>query len=106
VDVKGTMTITTKDSTKHEFQLAQGVWATGKSNLIGPYMLRAARVDLAKKAPFDYAGSYRWIDAETLEITLLYFESPHHWTFTLKGNQVSVVNSFEPQNEIKIPERK
>jgi CubicO group peptidase (beta-lactamase class C family) len=106
VDVKGTMTITTKDSTKHEFQLAQGVWATGKSNLIGPYMLRAARVDLAKKAPFDYAGSYRWIDAETLEITLLYFESPHHWTFTLKGNQVSVVNSFEPLNEIKIPERK
>ncbi|MEY4524859.1 MAG: 6-aminohexanoate-oligomer exohydrolase [Bacteroidota bacterium] len=106
VDAKGMMTITTKDSTKHEFQLAQGAWATGKSNLIGPYMLRAARVDLAKKAPFDYAGSYRWIDAETLEITLLYFESPHHWTFTLKGNQVSVVNSFEPQNEIKIPERK
>jgi CubicO group peptidase (beta-lactamase class C family) len=106
VDAKGIMTITTKDSTKHEFQLAQGAWATGKSNLIGPYMLRAARVDLAKKAPFDYAGSYRWIDAETLEITLLYFESPHHWTFTLKGNQVSVVNSFEPQNEIKIPERK
>ncbi len=106
VEAKGTMTITTKDSTKHEFQLAQGTWATGKSNLVGPYMLRAARVDLAKKAPFDYAGSYRWIDAETLEITLLYFESPHHWTFTLKGNQVSVVNSFEPQNEIKIPERK
>jgi CubicO group peptidase (beta-lactamase class C family) len=106
VDTKGTMTITTKDSTKHEFQLAQGVWATGKTNLIGPYMLRAARVDLAKKAPFDYAGSYRWVDAETLEITLLYFESPHHWTFTLKGNQVSVVNSFEPQNEIKFPERK
>ena len=106
LDARGTLTVTSKDSSKHEFHIAQGTWATGKSNLIGPYMLRAARVDLAKKAPFDYAGSYRWIDAETLEITLLYFESPHHWTFTLKGNQVSVVNSFEPQNEIKIPERK
>jgi hypothetical protein len=69
-------------------------------------MLRAARVDLAKKAPFDYAGSYRILDDQSVEITLRYFESPHHWTFTLKGNQVSVVNSFEPQNEIKIPERK
>lgn len=106
VNSKGTFTITTKDSTQHEFKLAQGAWATGKSNLVGPYMLRAARVDLAKKAPFDYAGSYRWIDAETLEITLLYFESPHHWTITLKGDQVSVINSFEPQNEIKIPQRK
>lgn len=106
VDSKGTLTITTKDSTQHEFKLAQGSWATGKSNLVGPYMLRAARVDLAKKAPFDYAGSYRWNDAETLEITLLYYESPHHWTITLKGEQVSVVNSFEPQNEIKIPQRK
>jgi CubicO group peptidase (beta-lactamase class C family) len=106
VDSKGKLTITTKDSTQHEFNLAQGSWATGKSNLVGPYMLRAARVDLAKKAPFDYAGSYRWVDAETLEITLLYFESPHHWTFTLKGDQVSVVNSFEPKTEIKIPQRK
>jgi CubicO group peptidase (beta-lactamase class C family) len=106
VDSKGTVTITTKDSTQHEFKLAQGTWATGKSNLVGPYMLRAARVDLAKKAPFDYAGSYRWVDAETLEITLLYFESPHHWTFTFKGDQVSVINSFEPKTEIKIPQRK
>ncbi len=106
VDSKGTLTITTKDSAQHEFNLAQGSWATGKSNLVGPYMLRAARVNLAKKAPFDYAGSYRWVDAETLEITLLYFESPHHWTFTLKGDQVSVVNSYEPKTEIKFPQRK
>jgi hypothetical protein len=106
IQPNGKMIITTKDSTQHEFKLAQGSWATGKSNLVGPYMLRAARVDLAKKAPFDYAGSYRWVDAETLEITLLYFESPHHWTFTLKGDQVSVVNSYEPKTEIKIPQRK
>jgi hypothetical protein len=69
-------------------------------------MLRAAKVDLAQKAPFDYAGSYRWLNAETLEITLLYFEIPHHWTFTLKGDQISVVNSFEPKTEIKLPQRK
>jgi hypothetical protein len=106
VNSKGTMTIISKDSVQHKFQLAQGKWMKGKSNLVGPYMLRAAKVDLAQKAPFDYAGSYRWLNAETLEITLLYFEIPHHWTFTLKGDQISVVNSFEPKTEIKLPQRK
>jgi hypothetical protein len=63
-------------------------------------MLRAARVDLAKKAPFDYAGSFRILDDQSVEITLRYFESPHRWTFTWKPEVVEVVNSFEPGTKI------
>ena len=96
------LTITTKDSTKHTFKLGFRTWGIGKSNLIGPYMLRAARVDLAKKAPFDYAGSYRILDDQSVEITLRYFESPHHWTFTWKPDVVEVINSFEPTVSIKL----
>jgi hypothetical protein len=59
-------------------------------------------VDLAKKAPFDYAGSYRILDDQSVEITLRYFESPHHWTFTWKPDVIEVVNSFEPQTKIAI----
>lgn len=94
--------ITTKDSTQHTFKLGFRTWGIGKSQLVGPYMLRAARVDLAKKAPFDYAGSYRQLDDQSLEITLRYFESPHRWTFTWKPEVVEVVNSFEPQTKIAI----
>ncbi len=65
-------------------------------------MLRAARVDLAKKAPFDYAGSYRILDDESIEITLRYFESPHHWTMIWKSNGLEVVNSYEPNTKIEV----
>jgi CubicO group peptidase (beta-lactamase class C family) len=94
--------ITTKDSTQHTFKLGFRTWGIGKSKLVGPYMLRAARVDLAKKAPFDYAGSYRIMDDESIEITLRYFESPHRWTFTWKPEVVEVVNSFEPGTKIEV----
>ncbi len=94
--------ITTKDSTQHSFKLGFRTWGMGKTNLIGPYMLRAARVDLAKKAPFDYAGSYRILDDQSIEITLRYFESPHRWTFTWKPEVVEVVNSFEPNTKIEL----
>ena len=94
--------ITTKDSTQHTFKLGFRTWGVGKSNLVGPYMLRAARVDLAKKAPFDYAGSYRILDDQSIEITLRYFESPHRWTFIWKPEVVEVVNSFEPGTKIEL----
>ncbi len=97
-----TLTITTKDSTQHTFNLGFRTWGIGKSNLVGPYMLRAARVDLAKKAPFDYAGSYRILDDEAIEITLRYFESPHHWTMIWKSNGLEVVNSYEPNTKIEV----
>ncbi len=97
-----TLTITTKDSTQHAFKLGFRTWGIGKSNLVGPYMLRAARVDLAKKAPFDYAGSYRILDDESIEITLRYFESPHHWTIIWKANGLELINSYEPKVSIKL----
>jgi hypothetical protein len=97
--------ITTKDSTKHTFKLGFRTWGIGKSNLVGPYMLRAARVDLAKKAPFDYAGSFRILEDQSVEITLRYFESPHHWTMVWKPDVVEVVNSFEPNTKIGINKR-
>jgi CubicO group peptidase (beta-lactamase class C family) len=96
------LTITTKDSTQHTFKLGFRTWGIGKSNLVGPYMLRAARVDLAKKAPFDYAGSYRILDDESIEITLRYFESPHHWTIIWKANGLELINSYEPKVSIKL----
>lgn len=100
------LTITTKDSSQHTFKLGFRTWGIGKSNLLGPYMLRAARVDLAKKAPFDYAGSYRILDDQSIEITLRYFESPHHWTMIWKANGLEVVNSFEPDTKIEVRGKK
>ena len=97
-----TLTISTKDSSNHTFKLGYRKWGIGKSNLVGPYMLRAARVDLAKKAPFDYAGSYRILDDQSIEITLRYFESPHHWTMIWKANGLEVINSYEPNTKIEV----
>jgi len=94
--------ISTKDSTQHTFKLGFRTWGIGKTNLLGPYSLRAARVDLAQKAPFDYAGSYRILDDESIEITLRYFESPHHWTMIWKAGVVEVINSFEPKTKIAL----
>ncbi|MFZ9662114.1 MAG: hypothetical protein ACO29O_09575, partial [Chitinophagaceae bacterium] len=98
--------ISTIDGKKHLFNLSQHQWNFGESELVGPYLLRAAKVNFEKIIPFKTASSFRWLNEKTLEMTIRYIESPHHWTFTLKNEGSSIVmkviNSYEPKIEKEI----
>lgn len=78
------------DSAKHD--LAFGAdWQAGTTTMHGPYLVAGARNSLNGLPPFQVAGRYRWIDANTLELVLRYIESPHTQTivFHFNGNKVT-----------------
>jgi len=74
-------------------------WARAETPRLGPDLLTGAQSHDAGFPPFQTAGSYHWIDDNTLELTLRYLESPHTERFTchFDGNNIKVedANSFE-----------
>lgn len=98
--------LTDNKQQKHLIPAGHGAWAMTETEMPGPYLLRAAKANLEGQSPFKVATSYRWINQNTLEITLRFFESPHHWVWTchIENNQfkMEVKNSFDRLNTIKV----
>ena len=46
--------------------------------------------------PFETAGSYHWIDENTLQLVLRYIESPHSETMTchFDGDNIKIESSY------------
>jgi len=87
----------------HEFLLGSGEWILGTTKRKGPNLFHFAQNQLEGLSPFKVAGSYAWKDAQTLEIKLKYYESPHTETIliTFRGDQAEIVfkNSFENRED-------
>lgn len=100
------MMVTMADGKQHIFKMMQGEWESGETELLGPYLLRGAKVSFDKIAPFKTESAYRWIDDHTIEMTIRYIESPHHWTMILKRDgsslNMKVINSYDPKVEKEI----
>jgi CubicO group peptidase (beta-lactamase class C family)/predicted glycoside hydrolase/deacetylase ChbG (UPF0249 family) len=65
------------DSVSYPLQFGQGKWIPSETTKYGPYLVATARANRKGLPPFRVAGSYRWPDEKTLELTLRYIESPH-----------------------------
>jgi hypothetical protein len=76
-----------------------GTWLTGTTTLPGPYLVAFEKGFYKGMPPLQVAGSYRWTDEHTLELTLRYIESPHteKLVCSFNGNNISadIFNSFE-----------
>lgn len=98
--------IGTKDQKTHSIPLGLQQWKLSENQLIGPYSLRSVPAHLETFAPFKVAGNYVWKDENTIEMTLRYIESPHHWkmTYRVQGDALNlqVVNSYAPKTLINI----
>jgi len=83
------------DTALYTFSFGDGKWAYGQTKRHGPNLLGPAK----GLPPFKVAGSYRWEDEHTLELTLRYIESPHTETITCHFDEgqiaVDVKNSFD-----------
>jgi len=83
---------------RHRFLFGSGKWVLGETDKKGPYLVAGAKGYLGGLAPFKVAGSYRWIDENTLELQLRYIESPHTEiitvTFDAGGAMMEIGNSF------------
>ena len=104
------LVIDDKAKKTYEIPLGFQTWALGETTLVGPYLLRPAPINFGLLGAFKTAGSCRWLDEETLEITIRYIESPHHWTMQLKKEEgllkMKLINSYAPDTVMEIKEKK
>jgi hypothetical protein len=98
--------IGTKDQKIHQIPLGLNGWKLSENTLIGPYSLRSVPAHLETFAPFKVAGEYIWKDENTIEMTIRYIESPHHWkiTYQVQGDKLKLtaINSYAPKTKIDI----
>ena len=78
------------------FSFGDGQWTRGTTSRPGPTLTSRAVNDQAGLAPFQVAGSYHWVDENTLELVLRYIESPHKETMVchFDGDNVRVEDSY------------
>jgi CubicO group peptidase (beta-lactamase class C family) len=93
--------IGTKDQKTHLIPLGLNEWQLSENRMIGPYSLRSVPAHLDTFAPFKVAGNYVWNNENTIEMTIRYIESPHHWKiiYQVQGDQLKLqaINSYAPK---------
>ena len=98
-----TVTIkTNKDS--YVLNFGSGKWVEGKTTMLGPSLVEAAKNHFVGLPPSQVAGSYSWKNAGVLEMHLRYIDSPHTEiiTFYLGDKNVTV----DIQDSFKTPDKK
>ncbi|MBK9390982.1 MAG: serine hydrolase [Bacteroidetes bacterium] len=95
-----------KASTDYVLNFTAGKWHYDITELPGPNLVPNSNIDILR--PFKVAGSYTWLDNNSIELTLRYIESPHTETITciFLNNKVGVSfkNIFTREDDIKLIE--
>jgi CubicO group peptidase (beta-lactamase class C family) len=96
----GVWQVTLKDDKgSYPLPFGGGKWARGETPRSGPSLLTGAQSHDVGLPPFQTAGSYHWIDDNTLELVLRYIESPHTERLVCHFDGINIriedANSFE-----------
>lgn len=87
-----------QDSNTYKIDFGNGQWIPGKTDWLGPSLLNGAKEDFSLLQPSKIDGSYTFTDPNTLQLKLLYIESPHTRIISLhvdgKKMNATVENSF------------
>ena len=81
-----------------------GQWIQGKTTMLGPSLVAAAKGHFEGLPPSQIAGSYRWKGPATLQMQLRYIDSPHTeiMTFYFDGNKLTL----DMLDSFKTPDKK
>lgn len=94
------------DSITHTISFGSGQWLMGTTTRKGPYLVASAKHNRTGLPPFRIAGSYSFPNANTLELKLLYYESPHTETIRcqLDGDTLRIedIASFDPTHPTQL----
>ena len=95
------------DKARYKISFASGAWKFGETQKLGPSLVARAKAHFKGLPPSKIAGSYRWKDENTLELTLRYIDSPHTETILCKFDQtdiaIDISNSFDTNPANKLP---
>ncbi len=87
----------------YQLTFGSGKWVLGETERPGPNLFTFAQNQQVGLAPFKIAGSYSWLDAETVEFHLRYVESPHteiiRISFAGDNATITFINSFEGEDK-------
>ncbi len=87
------------DTANYDLDFGSGNWERGETSKRGPNLVSPAKFNFLTFRSTKVAGTYRWKNDTTLELTMQYIESPHHETSVchFDGNKMSmsVENSFD-----------
>ena len=88
----------------HTLNFGNGKWIEGKTTLLGPSLVAAAKGHFEGLPPSQVAGTYRWKGPNTLQMQLRYIDSPHtqFMTFYFEGDRISV----DMLDSFKAPDKK
>ena len=92
------------NSSSYLLNFGNGRWVEGKTTLLGPSLVAAAKGHFEGLPPSQIAGTYRWKGPKTLEMRLRYIDSPHTqiMTFYFDQNKLSV----DMLDSFKAPDKK
>lgn len=82
------------DSVEHHIPFGAGKWEYSETTKFGPYLVARAKGNRSNLPKFKVAGSYAWKEANTLELTLRYIESPHTEAINCVFNEDKVSVDF------------
>jgi len=88
----------------YTLNFGNGKWIEGKTTLLGPSLVAAAKGHFEGLPPSQVAGTYRWKGPNTLQMLLRYIDSPHtqFMTFYFEGDRISV----DMLDSFKAPDKK
>ncbi|MBK7627668.1 MAG: serine hydrolase [Bacteroidales bacterium] len=69
-----------KSNTDYVLNFKHASWYLSETELPGPNLVPNKNIEILR--PFKIAGSYTWLDSNSIELTLRYIESPHTETIT------------------------
>jgi len=76
------------DKPDWHFRFTQGKWTLGETTRRGPNLINDAGI--TGPPLFRTAAAYRWKDAQTLELTLRYIDTPHTEAFICRFNDQGI----------------
>ncbi|MBI1227179.1 MAG: serine hydrolase [Bacteroidetes bacterium] len=94
-----TLTLIEQDGKKYPIKFGANRWETGTTKRLGPYLVSGIKNQFVGLPPAKIAGSYGWIDENTLQLKLRYIESPHSETFTCQFDAGKVKVVYEKSND-------
>jgi CubicO group peptidase (beta-lactamase class C family) len=87
------------NDTMYPLFFGEGQWKYMTTPKLGPYLVAGIKGSMEGLPPSQVAGSYAWLDDNTMQFKLRYIESPHSETYTCRFNAGKLTMEYEKSTD-------
>ncbi len=101
LELKKESLIIQQNGKTYHFPIKAGEKSYFETDMKGPYMINYAKNYLEGIGKFKVASEIAYLSEDIVKIKLHYYQSPHHWIWTINKNEntLKITQSFEKQIE-------